>query len=260
MGHRQPVLRRRRGIPPHVDRPHRRRYTPAPVGGIRSRDVFHVEQTHNKDMEILATWLGSQGESISGFQVQRIDRYCGLVRSWGARRNLLSRKDLPNLVPLHLCDSLSALPLIPSTLEGRVMDLGSGAGLPGIPLAIMRPSLEFVLLEPRLGRLEFLEAALAALELDGVTAVRAAAGELGGDHRGVYGIVLARAVGKLRELTRMTAPLLSPAGALLAYKGPRYREELHSLSPSTPLRLEDIREVELPLGHGARYLLVFRKS
>jgi 16S rRNA (guanine527-N7)-methyltransferase len=140
------------------------------------------------------------------------------------------------------------------------MDLGSGAGLPGIPLAIMRQSLDFVLLEPKLGRLEFLEAAVTALELGSVTPVCAAARELGSDHRGVYGIVLTRAVGKLRELIPTAAPFLAPDGALLAYKGPTYHQELESLPRSASLRLREVRDVELPVGHGVRHLLVFRRT
>lgn len=200
------------------------------------------------------------GEQCTPGQLDALREYCSLLRVWGSRRNIMSRKDLPHLVDLHVCDSLSALPLISPGFVGSAMDLGSGAGLPGIPLAIMRPSIDFVLVDARLGRIEFLEVAVERLGLARVRSVRAGARELGAPHRGRYGVVLARAVGKLPSLVPLVAPCLAPDGFFVAFKGASYPAELGLLSGSAPLRLRDVRKTELPGGHGQRYLLVLDRN
>jgi 16S rRNA (guanine527-N7)-methyltransferase len=218
--------------------------------------MFHVEHSWIDEQNILLSFLRRLGEEVSAAQLELFRDYCAAVRTWGQRRNLLSRNDLPHFVDLHVCDSLSALPLLDSGPVDWVMDLGSGAGLPGIPLAIMRPSVDFVLVDARLSRIEFLEVAVRRLELARVHSVRAAANELGAAHLGRYDIVLARAVKKLPDLVPLVAPCLGSNGSLIAYKGPTYQREVDMLPRSAPLRLREVRETELPGGHGRRYLLV----
>jgi 16S rRNA (guanine527-N7)-methyltransferase len=99
--------------------------------------------------------------------------------------------------------------------ETSVIDVGSGAGLPGIPLAIARPDLKVTLLEPLLRRATFLREATAELGLDSVSVVRGRAE----DHKQTYDYVVCRAVAPLDKLLRWCVPLLKPGGTLLALKG-----------------------------------------
>ncbi len=124
----------------------------------------------------------------------------------------------------------------------------------------MRPALEFVLLEARSGRAEFLQVVVDRLGLTHVCALRAAAKELGSRHRGAYSVVLARAVGKLRGLIPLAERYVSADGQFIAFKGPSYSEELEALGQPLPLALTGVREVALPLHHGTRYLLVFGRN
>jgi 16S rRNA (guanine527-N7)-methyltransferase len=216
-----------------------------------------VEQWWQRNRGILARWVEEQGEHLSASQVESFREYCFLLRMWSERRNLVSRDDLPHVVSLHLCDCLSALSLMRASLPGPVMDLGSGAGLPGIPLAIMRPGLDFVLVEQRLGRAEFLQAVVRVLSLKHVRVVPARAQELRRDHRSVYSLVFSRAALKLPGLLRLTAPFLLFGGRLVVFKGPAYETELQGVGAGAPLQLARIRRIELPQPHGTRYLLVF---
>ncbi len=222
--------------------------------------MFHVEHSWTEERDILVSFTRQMGERCTPGQLDAIREYCSLVRAWGSRRNILSRKDLPHLVDLHVCDSLSALPLINPGFLGPAMDLGSGAGLPGIPLAIMRPSVDFVLVDARLGRIEFLELAVEKLRLARVRPVRAGARELGAPHRGRYGVVFARAVKKLPALVPLVAPYLASDGFLVAFKGASCSQELSMLPGSAPLSLREVRKTELPGGHGRRYLLVLGRK
>ena len=109
-----------------------------------------------------------------------------------------------------------------------MVDVGSGAGLPGIPVALLRPDLQVTLLEPLLRRVSFLHEVVGALGLEHrVTVVRGRAEE----HHETYAAVLARAVAPLAKLTLWCAPLRSPTGTILALKGRSVAEELTAAEP-----------------------------
>lgn len=128
---------------------------------------------------------------------------------------------MDRLWPRHVLNSLAIAPMIG---EGRtVVDVGSGAGLPGIPLAIKRPDLSVTLLEPLLRRANFLTEVVAELGLtERVTVIRGRAEE----HRERYDVVTARAVAALPKLLGWCLPLLAPRGELLALKGESAEQEL----------------------------------
>jgi 16S rRNA (guanine527-N7)-methyltransferase len=124
-------------------------------------------------------------------------------------------------VDVHVADSLSALPFLDGA-GGRAADVGSGAGFPGLPLAIARPGLHVDLLEATKRKCDFLEAAARDLELGNVDVVHARAEDWGsGAGAARYGAVLARAVASLATLAEYAAPLLAMGGTLLAWKGAR---------------------------------------
>lgn len=135
-------------------------------------------------------------------------------------------REIPRIWDRHLVNSALVAELVPAG-PARVVDVGSGAGLPGLPLAIARPDLSVTLLEPMLRRTRFLESVIAELGLVDVEVVRGRAGDAAVTTRvGGCGYVVARAVAPLDRLVGWCLPLLRDGGVLLALKGERADVEL----------------------------------
>jgi 16S rRNA (guanine527-N7)-methyltransferase len=147
--------------------------------------------------------------------------YADLLVKAGIERGLLGPHEADRVWDRHLFNSAALAPLVPAGVH--VVDLGSGAGLPGIPLAIARADLTVTLLEPMSRRVAFLHDCLETLELSGVRVVRGRAEDGGVPPAQV---VVARAVASLEKLMRLSLPLLAADGVLLALKGQAAAAEL----------------------------------
>jgi len=153
-------------------------------------------------------------------------RYAELLSSAGVERGLLGPREVGRVWDRHLLNSAVVGELLDP--GDRVVDIGSGAGLPGIPLAIARPDLQVVLLEPLLRRSEFLNEVVAELGL-AVEVVRGRAEEPWVRERyGGRDAAVSRAVAALNKLTKWTMPLLRPGGRMVAIKGERAPDEVHA--------------------------------
>jgi 16S rRNA (guanine527-N7)-methyltransferase len=141
-------------------------------------------------------------------------RYAALLRRWNAAFNLISRRDTARLIPRHLLDSLSLAPYLIGT---HVLDLGTGAGLPGIPLAIACPSLHFTLIDRRARRIRFVQQVAGELALGNVDPVVADFNEFRPPR--LFDTVVSRAVSAPSELWAVAAPLLGPNGQALLQAG-----------------------------------------
>jgi len=150
------------------------------------------------------------------------ERYVHLLLVANRRTNLTRVVDPPEVARLHLLDSLAALPLIDAAGSANVVDIGSGGGLPAIPLAIARPELRWLLVESVAKKAEALRGFVAELRLAGVDVADQRAETIGADpaHRGQRDLVTARACASLPVLVELAMPLLQPDGKLLAWKGP----------------------------------------
>lgn len=149
--------------------------------------------------------------------------YAELLATDAVVRGLIGPREVPRLWERHL---LNCAVVAPEPASGdRVADVGSGAGLPGIVVAILRPDVLVTLIEPLLRRSTFLAEAVEALGLENVT-VRRDRAEDAADLAGTFDVVLARAVAPLERLAGWTIPLLRPGGRLLALKGESAAEEL----------------------------------
>jgi 16S rRNA (guanine527-N7)-methyltransferase len=147
--------------------------------------------------------------------------YADLLATAGIERGLIGPGETDRIWERHL---LNCAVVAPALRGPRVLDLGSGAGLPGIVLAILRPDLTFVLLDATRRRVDFLDEVLAALGLANVTTRWARAESLAGDV--AVDEVVARAVAPLGRLAAWALPLLRPGGRLLAVKGATAGEEI----------------------------------
>jgi 16S rRNA (guanine527-N7)-methyltransferase len=144
------------------------------------------------------------------------ERYAGLLATEGVLRGLIGPREAPRLWERHLVNCAVLGELVPH--GAQVADVGSGAGLPGLVLAIARPDLRVCLVEPLLRRTRFLDEVVAALDLtDQVEVVRGRAEALVGTR--TFDIVTARAVAPLERLARWCLPLVAPHGELVAMKG-----------------------------------------
>jgi 16S rRNA (guanine527-N7)-methyltransferase len=150
-------------------------------------------------------------------------RYAELLADAGVRRGLIGPREVPRLWERHLLNCAVLAEVIPQGVS--VCDVGSGAGLPGIPLALTRPDLSITLLEPLLRRTTFLEEVVRLLGLSNVTVVRGRAEEMVGKLPAVD-VVTARAVAPLDRLAGWGLPLLRPHGEMAVLKGDTAEEEL----------------------------------
>ena len=148
-------------------------------------------------------------------------RYVGLLAGDGVTRGLIGPREVPRLWDRHVLNCGLLSPLLPEGVH--VVDLGSGAGLPGLVLALARPDLSVTLVEPMLRRTTFLTEACEALGLDRVRVVRGRAEEVVGER---FDIVTARALAPLPKLLTWALPLVSSGGAVLAMKGSSAPDEV----------------------------------
>jgi len=155
------------------------------------------------------------------------ERYVALLATDGVVRGLIGPRETPRLWDRHVLNCAAVARLLP---EGaNVCDVGSGAGLPGLVLAIARPDVRVELVEPLLRRTTFLTEAVEGLGLDNVVVTRARADALHG--ASAFDVVTARAVAPLGRLLEWCMPLVAPTGALLAMKGSSAADEIGAAEP-----------------------------
>ncbi|EGX60745.1 16S rRNA methyltransferase GidB [Streptomyces zinciresistens K42] len=169
-------------------------------------------------------------------------RYAELLAEAGVQRGLIGPREVPRLWERHLLNCAVLSEVVPEGVT--VCDVGSGAGLPGIPLALVREDLKITLLEPLLRRTTFLTEVVELLGLEHVTVVRGRAEEVMGKLTPVH-VVTARAVAPLDRLATWGIPLLRPYGEMLALKGDAAEEELKSAATA----LSKLGAVETSIHH-----------
>lgn len=164
----------------------------------------------------------SVAAEIFGDRIDIARRFTANLGAYGEERGLIGPLEPPRLWTRHILNSAVAAPLF----SGRVGDVGSGAGLPGLVLAIARPDLEWVLIEPMERRVAWLTEQVADLELENVEIARARAEDW---RRGpIFDAVTARAVSALRTLVPITAPLVRDGGELVLLKGASVANEIEA--------------------------------
>lgn len=172
---------------------------------------------------LLTSGLRELGFSFDDDLVTRFVNYADLLLLWNRTVNLTAITEPEKVVSHHLLDSLSVREFV----TGRhICDAGSGGGLPGIPLALVCPDKDFILLDSNGKKTRFMTQAKIELGLDNVEVVKARVEDFSSsvDH------VISRAFTSLGEFAEKTAPLLTPGGSLLAMKGPGYQDELEAQS------------------------------
>lgn len=206
------------------------------------------------------TLCAEQGLELSGGEVDVLTRYVGRLLEVNQRMNLTAVRDAEGVWIRHVFDSLTLKPVLKGDAGQRGLDLGSGGGFPGIPLAVVRPDIEWVLVDSVGKKAKFLEETAGWLGLGNVGVSMERAEVLGRDagYREQFHVVTARAVARLPTLLELTVPLLRVKGRLLAMKGQQGEQELAESRRAMELLGVSVRRNEASPGGGR--LLVFRKQ
>jgi 16S rRNA (guanine527-N7)-methyltransferase len=205
------------------------------------------------DVSNLAIGAEALGLRLSSETLTRLERYLDLLEKWNAVINLTAVRDRERMVTLHLLDSLTLVPNIVG--RSSLLDVGSGGGMPGIPLAIACPFLKVTLLEPNQKKAAFLRQAKLELGLDQVAVVterveRWFPSEL-------FDAIVSRAFSDLPDFVAGAAHLLAPGGALIAMKGGVPFEEITRLPDQF---VTQVIPVTVPNLAAERHLIVIREA
>lgn len=191
-------------------------------------------------------------------------KYKEMILEWNQRINLTTITENGEMDIKHFADSLS--PALTGVLNGskKVIDIGTGAGFPGIPLKIWNPQLQVTLMDSLNKRISFLELVISELGLKGITAIHGRAEELAlkPEYREAFDICVSRAVASLDTLSEYCIPFVKPGGWFIAMKGPSAMEEIKLAGKAISIlggSVEDVREIRFP-GTDIEHTLVMIKK
>ncbi len=199
----------------------------------------------------LASGVAELNLQITEEQQDTLLAYIALLSRWNKRFNLTAVRDPAEMIPRHLLDSLS----VSAYLQGkRVLDVGTGAGLPGIPLATIHPDIQFTLLDSNGKKTRFVRQAVMELGLKNVWIEQVRVEAYRPSHK--FDTVITRAFAALPEILNLTSHLLTPTGQLLAMKGRQTKEELAVADLQE--RSVEVIPLQVPQLEGERYAVLIK--
>ncbi len=218
------------------------------------------QPSQSENTEISEVGFERPTEAVKDFfgaSFSQMEAFAAMLEDEGELRGLIGPRELPRLWSRHLVNSAAVLDFLPR--KGQVLDIGSGAGFPGIVIAITRPNLDVHLAEPMQRRCDWLADVVDELGLDNVTIHQARAEELRG--KGKAQVVTSRAVANMAKLIRLTSKLIAPRGSLVALKGRRAPLEVDEAA--TELKRHhlraDIHEVPSIMEDDSTFVVVCRR-
>ncbi len=214
--------------------------------------------------ELEETARSRLGLTLSRRQIESFAWYAQELIDWNQRFNLTAVTDPADIAVKHFADALTCSLAMHPQIQGRLVDVGSGAGFPGLPLKIAFPRLQVTLIEATGKKAEFCRHIVEGLGLSGVQVIHARAEEVGHqpDHRHTYDWATARAVAQLSVVVEYLLPLLRLGGKAIAQKGESGPAEAHAADSALRLlggRMVQVIPVELPRVAETRYLVVIDK-
>jgi len=211
--------------------------------------------------EILTNGFAEMGLSAGAEAIAQFRRYYTLLDEWNKVMNLTAISGEAETARLHFLDSAAAL--LPEPLSGkRVIDVGTGAGFPGLPMKLLAPTISLTLLDSLGKRVDFLSRVCAELSLSDVECVHARAEECG-DRREAYDCAVSRAVARLNMLCELCLPYVRVGGVFLALKGPAAQEEIDGAQKAVAAlggTLERVLGYAVPGGELQHRIVVIRKT
>lgn len=204
------------------------------------------------------------GLSLDADVIRRCRAYASLLNEWNAKMNLTAIEDTEAVAIKHFVDSAGVLTYDWIVGDERIVDVGTGAGFPGLVLKVFRPELKLTLIDSLGKRVSFLEAVVEALHLDDVTCIHARAEDAARqpDLREQFDVVVARAVAPWRVLSELLLPFARIGGSVIGWKGPDGEQEVRDAKSAIELLGGKTREslsFELPGGYGERSFIRIEK-
>jgi 16S rRNA (guanine527-N7)-methyltransferase len=202
---------------------------------------------------------GTGGQKFSnptGHSRDKLDAYLDLLEKWNRVYNLTALRRRAEMETLHVQDAWAVLPWLPDRTGLRLLDVGSGPGVPGIPLALARPDAQFVLLDANSKKTAFLAQAVIELGLRNARVVTARIEDFRPPEP--FDVVIARAFSDLRTLALAAEPVLAPHGRIVAMKGVVPHDEIAALPPG--IRVVETPSLDVPGLVAERHLVIMQRK
>ncbi len=222
----------------------------------------YVGNSMNK--EILVSGLNKIGYEIKEKELERFERFSALLVEWNEKMNLTAVTDPDGISVKHFLDSVAPIFKIDIKENSKIIDVGTGAGFPGIPIKIIRDDLSFTYLDSLNKRINFLKEVANELEFKNVDFVHGRAEDIGQNklYREGFDYAVSRAVAPLKILSEYSIPLLKKGGVFAAFKSFDIDAELNdakSMIGSLGGKIKDIIEVEIPNSELLRKIVLIEK-
>jgi 16S rRNA (guanine527-N7)-methyltransferase len=205
---------------------------------------------------ILTSGLDALSLELSDMQQQQLVDYVVMIDKWNKAYNLTSVRDPKQMMVKHILDSLAIVPYLSDSADENIIDVGTGPGLPGMPLAIAFPNKSFTLLDSLGKRVRFMTQCVHSLKLTNVTPVQSRVEEHNGEKP--YDIVLSRAFASLKDMLHWCEHLVDSEGQFLALKGQFPQEEIDEVSDH--FQVSRTENLTVPNLVGERHLVWLKKN
>lgn len=217
----------------------------------------------SKSIELFKEQLNIYGYSITEQQFDIFLQYYELLISWNEKINLTAITAFDEVLSKHFLDSLSIIKIIDLNNQSSLIDIGTGAGFPGIPLKIMYPHLKITLLDSLQKRILFLNTVIEQLHLDNIETIHGRAEDLAkpNQYREQYDICVSRAVSNLSSLSELCLPFVKVGGYFIPYKSDKAQEEMQIAKKAIEILGGEIDRVEtFSIEDNTRTLISIKKS
>lgn len=195
--------------------------------------------------------------------IQKFQSYVHLLLEWNQRIHLISRKDArADRILRHFIDSLCIFKVVDLPRKAKLLDLGSGAGFPSTPIKIVRNDIHLTLVESTHKKTLFLQKLIQELKLQKTCVINQRAEKLIDlpEFQARFDLVTAKALGRLKDVLRLSLPFLKPEGSLVAYKGRQAIREFQKVGSLEGFNVMNMVKIEVPEMDLLRYLVILRKS
>lgn len=201
------------------------------------------------------------GIELNDYQVKQFYNYMKLLIEWNKKINLTAIIDPEDIILKHFIDSLTIAKYINE--KDKIADIGTGAGFPGIPIKILKPENEMLLVDSLNKRIKFLEMVIQEDKLKNIKVLHGRAEEIGHNkaYRGNFDVITSRAVAKLNILLEYMLPLLKLGGKCICLKGPNIEEELEEARNAIKIlggQIDKIEQMELPYSDNRRNIIIIK--